>query len=920
MIRPFLLGLGALIALGLGVAPAAAAESDSFVLRAGRILTMTGGASDVIENGMIIVRDGRIEAVGVGLDVPLDLPQIHLPDATVIPGLVAAESSLAGSHRGEESVAAGFRAVDAFNRYGDYRAILASGVTTVHLQPGKHRLLPGQGAVVKLAGPPEARVLRSQDELCVVLGDGVFAPPIDTRVTAPTSSDQDIDRAREQRPESRLGQLLALREQVESALAGTSDSELMFHATELARLWRNNARLRVDADRAVDLLAAVSFLRAQGRSGYLVGGAEMASVAGSLRRAGLPLVYRPRSGFETEGGDVGTSPDALDGNLRDLLELSSLPWALSPPLDEPVTRLRLLAVHAHGVGLERQRVLAAVTRTAAEILGVSNRVGRLAPGLDADLVVMSGDPLGVATHVQRVYVSGRLEFQAPPSNALVVRAGTVWVSPDQQFANGEVLVEDGKIVAVGTSVPHPPGAQVVDAGADGFVAPGFIDAHGHLGLEGDRSVGVAGHDLTKLLGVPDVSQQRVARAGVTTVLQAPYRFPRNGTRVAAVKTSGKGRDERVVEPVAAVVFDLGTTDPSAIAKSIDTRLAAGRKYVDRWRKYEKKLKEYEEKKKRGEKVDQEVEEVTEKRGPDPITGTWEGTITGGPMPEPQTGRVAFRLTGSSVEGRVIDPVIDIPHRILLTLSGDSLTGQIEVDVPQLPSPPEVEARLVGEDRMEGTVRVLTFVVRFEGKRVDKEAVEFRVTRRKSSGKDGRPVAPRLDPSLEPVRALLEKRIPALVRVNNAAQIDALLDHMVDKLQLPVILLDAPDARLHASRLRDKKIGVVLSTEVTRSVQRREYVAAADLSRHGVMVAFQSRAEDGARNLPQQALHSVERGMAADHALAALTTGAAKLFGIDSRVGSLEPGKDADLVIFRGHPFRTGASVQRVWINGQEVTQ
>jgi imidazolonepropionase-like amidohydrolase len=84
--------------------------------------------------------------------------------------------------------------------------------------------------------------------------------------------------------------------------------------------------------------------------------------------------------------------------------------------------------------------------------------------------------------------------------------------------------------------------------------------------------------------------------------------------------------------------------------------------------------------------------------------------------------------------------------------------------------------------------------------------------------------------------------------------------------------------------------------------------------------FQSNVEDGARNLPAAVLYAVEQGLDAEKALAALTLNAAQAFKIDDRVGSIEPGKDADLAIFNGHPFKDAGQVVGVVVGGKEVTQ
>jgi hypothetical protein len=111
-----------LVLAGLPVAGASLAggEVDSFALRAGRVLPVSPDMPWVIERGVIVVRDGRVVAVGGGVSPPPDLPLIELPDAVVMPGLVAAATEDGSDHRGDESIAAGYRAADAFDVYGNF--------------------------------------------------------------------------------------------------------------------------------------------------------------------------------------------------------------------------------------------------------------------------------------------------------------------------------------------------------------------------------------------------------------------------------------------------------------------------------------------------------------------------------------------------------------------------------------------------------------------------------------------------------------------------------------------------------------------------------------------------------------------------------------------------------------------------------
>lgn len=94
------------------------AAANSFVVCAGRVITSSWRGEWDIADGIIVVRDGRIEAVGSAddVDVPLGLPVYHYPDATVMPGMVAACSNVVGQRSGDESIGAGYSALDAFQR------------------------------------------------------------------------------------------------------------------------------------------------------------------------------------------------------------------------------------------------------------------------------------------------------------------------------------------------------------------------------------------------------------------------------------------------------------------------------------------------------------------------------------------------------------------------------------------------------------------------------------------------------------------------------------------------------------------------------------------------------------------------------------------------------------------------------------
>jgi len=130
-------------------------ESQSLAIRAGKIWTLTDG---VITNGVIIVDNGKIQAVGENIDVPEGAKVLDMSDKNVMPGMIDAHCHiglsldiLAEMDETVAAVAADMQILDAFNPHADdVRKALRSGVTTVMLAPGYRNPVGGQPAVVKL--------------------------------------------------------------------------------------------------------------------------------------------------------------------------------------------------------------------------------------------------------------------------------------------------------------------------------------------------------------------------------------------------------------------------------------------------------------------------------------------------------------------------------------------------------------------------------------------------------------------------------------------------------------------------------------------------------------------------------------------------------------------------------------------------
>lgn len=901
------------------LASTSALAGGSMAITGARVLPMADDGPAVIENGVVIVRDGVIVAVGdASTAIPADLPVIDLNGATVMPGMVIADTTLAGRHAGDQSVSGLYHAIDAFNRFGDYRPLLAEGITTVHMNPGAHRLVSGAGAVVRLSGDWTDRVLDAASDVTVNLSNAARNPPNLLDPLKQPSADNLIIPAEPQRPSSRMEEWPTLRD----AIAVANDDSRSMHLVAFGRLWDAGLPMRVQAESSLDASKAIEILDLANRSGYIVGSFELRDVLSMIEASGTPLVYGLSMPVRGSARDLGDRADVSDADLSLLARLGGHRLALSAGPGVALSDLRLAAATALRDGLDRDMVLRALTANPAKILGVDDAVGSLMPGRLADLVVYSDDPMNATASVQRVYMNGRLAYRAPHAGSVVVRAGTVWAGPGEYMRDAEVLVTDGKIAEVGPRVARPKGATIIDAGADAFVTPGFVDGRGHLGLDGDRAATGTNNDLSDLVGVPGPAEHRVARSGVTSVMLSPYSIGRSGSRVSAIKTFGAGRADRVVRSSAAVAIDVRGSDPTSIERQIAQRLGQAKQYDARWKKYEQDLAEWEAAQAAG-RVSKPaapevvVDEAAREKEADPITGTWEMRAESDMLPEPIAGEVALKLNGNNFEGRATSPAAaEIEHRIVGTLDGTNLSGTIEIDTGGFGTP--TFTGTLTDGKMEGSITLGPITGTFSGERTSTEEVQFRVTRRRATGDDGRPKPPPIDESLEPYRPVFAGETPLIVGASTAQEIDAVVATVVDKNELRLVLVGAEFADVRTQRLVDAGVGVLMSPSMMVRRGNSDVYLPGVLSRAGVSVAFESESEDGARNLLLRGVYAVQQGMSPESVLEAMTINPARLFGLDGRIGSITPGADGDLVIFDGHPMDASSRVRRVLINGEEV--
>ncbi len=164
-------------------------------------------------------------------------------------------------------------------------------------------------------------------------------------------------------------------------------------------------------------------------------------------------------------------------------------------------------------------------------------------------------------------------------------------------------------------------------------------------------------------------------------------------------------------------------------------------------------------------------------------------------------------------------------------------------------------------------------------------------------------------------------MPFAINVDRAADIRAVLA-LAAELELAIILVGAAEAWMVADEIAAAGVPVILrpSDNLPRNFESiaARLDNAARLHAAGVMIAFTSFDTHNERLLPQQAGLAVANGLPHEAALAAVTTNPAMMFGIDESYGSLEPGKDADVVVWDGDPLDVTSAPVDLFIRGRRI--
>jgi len=361
-------------------------------------------------DGTVLVEDGRITALGADVAAPEGAEVVDAQGRWVLPGLIDAHVHLGVWEEGEgwagqdtnemtDPVMAAARALDGINpREQGFDDALSGGITSVNVNPGSGNPIGGLTVALKTYGRyVDEMVLRNPSGVKAALGENPKRVYGDQKKT----------------PSTRLGVALILRKAftearnyAEKSAKATKDGEYAEgHLVNQALVQVLNREIpwRQHCHRADDIATAIRIAEEFGYQLVLDHGTESYLVADLVAEKGVPVLYGPlivsRSKVEVRER-TPSAPGILD---RAGVQVSIITDHPVVPIEHLITQVALAVKE----GMGRDAALRSVTINPATVMGVADRVGSLAVGKDADLVLWSGDPIDLQSRALRVWIEGR---------------------------------------------------------------------------------------------------------------------------------------------------------------------------------------------------------------------------------------------------------------------------------------------------------------------------------------------------------------------------------------------------------------------------------------------------------------------------------------------------------------------------------
>jgi imidazolonepropionase-like amidohydrolase len=394
----------------------AAADEKMTAIKGGDLYTITSG---IIKNGTILIKDGKISRIGQNIEIPKDAEVIDARGKVVMPGLVAATTLLMGL-RSSGDINKIADSLDPFEF--EVSLALASGVTTAFVTAAPPRRrgessgedpIGGTNAVIKMAyGDLDNMLIKEPVAENVSISNWQWLRKAIFLLNLRRAKDYlqklaEYQKAKDKDSSRRLAEPDKKLEEPKKP----ADLD------PYIRLLRRELPARLEAATADDILAALELVDEFGIRIILEGGLEAWIVAQEIAKRDVSLIITPRDRQEPRKDISGPSGSTMANAA--ILKKAGVRFAIVPQgpyfglggmAGRDLMALPMEAAFAVSGGLDEQTALEAITLTAAQILGVADRVGSLQVGKDADIIILDGHPFHYRSFVELTLINGKILY------------------------------------------------------------------------------------------------------------------------------------------------------------------------------------------------------------------------------------------------------------------------------------------------------------------------------------------------------------------------------------------------------------------------------------------------------------------------------------------------------------------------------
>lgn len=416
--------------LGIAVVPSHAAGPTA--IRAGKLIPIQG---EPLENAVVLIENGKIVKVGTDIEIPVEAKVIDASQQVVMPGFIDVHNAAGMSQANERNTNVPFLSVvDSIDPALDYfEDCRRNGITTAAVVPGNNTMIGGQAAVLKTAGGYVNDMLLRRDSALKIS----LQPVGSSRMSHIARLRAELDKAKRILEAEAKGEKEVAEEApspsdssasngtpnsggegsqpAEGGEGGNSGEQAAPSAEQtseglkvLQKLLKGEIPAYIYCESAMDVGQALRLVDDYKIKPMLVLGPDCYKAAALIGERKLTVILDPTLVFWETDPQTRTDKQIV---VPKVMLQAEVPFVFQ--VDGSGTRQTLGSGFlwyqaATGVkyGLKREQALRAMTLTAAELLGVDSFVGSLEPGKDADLVILSGDPLAATTWVEKTIVAG----------------------------------------------------------------------------------------------------------------------------------------------------------------------------------------------------------------------------------------------------------------------------------------------------------------------------------------------------------------------------------------------------------------------------------------------------------------------------------------------------------------------------------